>query len=89
MVSNKKKGTTETFQLFLYHNILKNSKKLFLKAMKKAWWDGKSEMKSIMWFMILTTRYESNTKPIVWSGSEKLMSVKIHVLKKNACSQIL
>ena len=32
--------------------------------------------------MILTTRYESNPKAIVWNGSEISMSVKIHVPKK-------
>ena len=35
-----------------------------------------------MWFMILTKRYESNLKGTVWHGSEKFISVKIHVLKE-------
>ena len=34
----------------------------------------------IMWFIILTTRYVSNPKAIVWNGSEKFMSVKQHLL---------
>ena len=34
-----------------------------------------------MSFMILTNRYESNPKAIVWNGSEKFMPVKIHILK--------
>ena len=33
-----------------------------------------------MWFIILTTRYESNPRAIAWSGSEKFMTVKINVL---------
>ena len=36
----------------------------------------------LMSLIILTTRYESNLKVTVWNGSEKFMSVKIHVLKK-------
>ena len=33
-----------------------------------------------MWFIILSTRYESNPRAIAWSGSEKFMTVKINVL---------
>ena len=29
-----------------------------------------------MWFMILTPRYEHNTKATVWNGSEKFMSLR-------------
>ena len=35
-----------------------------------------------MWFMIFATRYESYPKATVWNGFGKIMSVKIHVLKK-------
>ena len=38
--------------------------------------------------MILITRYESNPKATVWDGSEKLMSVKTHVLKKPPAAKI-
>ena len=37
--------------------------------------------------MILTTRYENNSEATVWNGSEKFMSVKIHVLRKSICGQ--
>ena len=52
------------------------------KPCKKLDGDGKYERKTIMWFMILTTRYEKNPKAIVWNGSEEFISVRIHVLKK-------
>ena len=58
--------------------------------------NGKYEMKIIMWFTIVTTRNESNPKAAVWNGSEKIVSLKIDVLKKasvpklyNAFSDIL
>ena len=38
--------------------------------------------------MILTTKYESNPKAIVWDGSEKFMPVKIHVLKKTSVAKL-
>ena len=60
----------------------KHKKKLLLKAIKKLDGNGKYERKIIMWFMILTKRYESNLKATVWHGSEKFISVKIHVLKE-------
>ena len=41
-----------------------------------------------MWFMVLTARYESNPKAIVWNSSEKLMSVKIHALKKASVAKL-
>ena len=34
------------------------------------------------------TRNESNPKAIVWSGSEKFMSVKLHVLKKTSAAKL-
>lgn len=33
-------------------------------------------MKKIIWFMILSSRYENNPKPTVWKGSENLTSLK-------------
>ena len=44
--------------------------------------------KYIMWFIVLTARYESNPKAIVWNSSEKLMSVKIHALKKASVAKL-
>ena len=44
--------------------------------------------KEKLWFMILTTRYESNPEAIVWNGSEKFMSVKIHVLEKTSVAKL-
>ena len=41
-----------------------------------------------MWFMILTASYESNPKAIVWNGSEKFMSVKVHILKKTSVAKL-
>ena len=38
--------------------------------------------------MILTTKYESKLKVTVSNGSEKLMSVKIHVLKKASVAKL-
>ena len=38
--------------------------------------------------MILTARYESNSKATVWNGSEKFMSVKTHVLKKASAAKL-
>ena len=40
-----------------------------------------------LWFSF--AGYESNPKVIVWNGSEKLMSVKIHVLKKSYVVKLL
>ena len=51
--------------------------------MKKFDENGKYERKIIIWFMILTTRYESNPEATVWNDSEKFMSVKNHILKKH------
>ena len=56
--------------------------------MKKLDGDGKHEMKTIMWFMILTTWHESNLKAIVWDGSGEFMSVKISVLKKTSVAKL-
>ena len=61
---------------------MKISKKLLLKATKKLDGNEKSERKIIMWFIILATRYDSNSKAAIWNVSEKFMSVKIHVPKK-------
>ena len=38
--------------------------------------------------MILTTRYEGNPKAIVWNGSEKFMSIKIHILEKASIAKL-
>ena len=41
-----------------------------------------------MWFMILNTRNESNPEKTAWNGSEKFMSVKIHVLTKASIAKL-
>lgn len=50
--------------------------------------DGNAKYEKKLWFVILTTRYKSNPKSTVWSGSEKLMSVKIHAHKKVSIAKI-
>ena len=72
----------DSIMLFFYCNFLKILKKQLLKAKKVENWNGngKSERKTIMWFMILTTRYESNPEAKVWNDSEKFMSLKKHPL---------
>ena len=46
------------------------------------------KVKPLCDFMILTARYESNPKAIVWNGSEKFMSVKIHGFEKKSVAKI-
>ena len=41
-----------------------------------------------MWFMILSTRYESNPERTAWNGSEKFMSVKIYVPTKASVAKL-
>ena len=41
-----------------------------------------------MWFMIFTARYERKPKVTVWNCSEKIMSVKINVLKKASFAKL-
>ena len=52
------------------------------KPLSKLDGNEKDGRKIIKWYMILTARYASNPKPTVWNGSEKLIYVKIDVLKK-------
>ena len=65
--------------LFLCCNVLKISKKLLVKVIKK--FDGNGKYQRKMKFMILATRDGSNPKATLWNSFENFMSVKTHFLK--------